>query len=113
VDIHYREARGERCQAAEYRERFPTLDQEWLTRALTEALAAKRDPPSVEKPKWTASEGDLDDLEGRSGWGVIPTRPRSNRSASQQTFKVSSPCVCPSVCRRQASKSNSNSESRR
>src|SRR6516164_4622025 len=36
VDIHYRGARGERCQAAEYRECFPAVDQEWLARALAD-----------------------------------------------------------------------------
>ena len=60
LEIHYREARGERCQAAEYRERFAALDQEWLARALTASQAAKPDmpSPSAEEPKQTASEGD-------------------------------------------------------
>jgi tetratricopeptide (TPR) repeat protein len=47
VDVHYREARGEHCQAADYRERFPTVDQEWLAGALADSPAAKQDAPSM------------------------------------------------------------------
>jgi len=38
----------------------------------------------------------------------MPTRPKSSRSVSQHASSVRSPVVCPSVCSRHASKSNSN-----
>ena len=47
------------------------------------------------------------------GFGIMPTRPRSSRSASQHANSVGSPEVSPSVCSRHASNSKSNRASSR
>jgi hypothetical protein len=52
-------------------------------------------------------------VQSRCGLGVMPTRPRSRRSASEQACSVGSPSVWPSVCSRQASKRSSKRASSR
>ena len=48
-------------------------------------------------------------VHSRPGWGRMPTRARSSRSASQHATIAGSPVVCPSLCRRIASHRCSNS----
>jgi hypothetical protein len=76
VDIHYRGARGERCQAAEYRKRFPTVDQEWLAHALTDSQAAKQDPPAIlGKALASVQLLGLSSSAGLAGPPVMPEEP--------------------------------------
>jgi WD40 repeat protein/serine/threonine protein kinase len=75
VDIHYRGARGERCQAAEYRECFPAVDQEWLARALTDSPAAKQDRPSIPGRVASLQVPGLSSSAGLDGPAVMPDGP--------------------------------------
>ena len=45
-------------------------------------------------------------VQSRCGLGMMPTRPRSRRSASQQACSVGAPSVNPSVRSQQASQRN-------
>jgi hypothetical protein len=40
LDLHHRQARGERCQPADYQARFPELNPEWLVLAVAGSHAA-------------------------------------------------------------------------
>jgi serine/threonine protein kinase len=47
LDIDYRQARGQSCSAATYRQRFPELSEEWLASALKTPLATAANQASI------------------------------------------------------------------
>jgi serine/threonine protein kinase len=80
LEAHYRRRRGETIGAAEYEERFPELDREWLRQAVAAAqpmttdLSGAQKRASVEPVPATlryTGNYDLGEELGRGGMGVV------------------------------------------
>ena len=65
LDIHYRQARGESCQAADYQQRFPSLAPAWLA----SALAPSEEGQPEQSSSWGQTRGQTESDEhlGRPG----------------------------------------------
>src|SRR5438105_2460997 len=65
LDIHYRQARGESCQAANYQQRFPSLAPAWLAGA----LAPSQEGQPEQSSSWGQTRGQTESEEhfGRPG----------------------------------------------
>ena len=59
LDIHYRQAGGESCQAANYQQRFPSLAPEWLA----SALAPSQEGQPEQSSSWGQTRGQTDSEE--------------------------------------------------